>query len=456
MPSAAHLRLQIEAALADRIPSALTPPPRVIRPTAPTGIAALDDALQGGLPIGAITELTGPECSGRTSLALSFLACQTNDNRVCAWVDVSDTLHPESAAAAGIDLNRLLWIRCGPEVVQLPLPGMSDKTQPDPQLARSTEPGARRPAPAPPIRHDYLAPRCCEPVPKVRRRNREALPVVGDMGKLRSEPCALSAASQNSKPQTLNSAPRRPCKPYSRLDQALRATDLLLQGGGFSAIVLDLGSIAPEFALRVPLATWFRYRAAAERTHASVLLLTQHPCSKSSAGLVLHCQPSQVDPEATTVFTGAEHRIEIKRDRFASTQRGRLRPPQAAPKRPHHPLEYAHALVDSQPNENRPSMTLPPLYACLYVREFPAQAMLRLRPNLKNIPVVILEGTPPRQTICSCNARARDIGIETGLTRAELDVFPGVTTSRVPSPKNPAPTPLFSSAPADSRPVSNV
>jgi len=72
-------------------------------------------------------------------------------------------------------------------------------------------------------------------------------------------------------------------------------------------------------------------------------------------------------------------------------------------------------------------MTLPPLYACLYVREFPAQAMLRLRPQFKNTAVVILEGTPPRQTVCSCNARARDVGIDTGLTRAELDVFPGVT-----------------------------
>jgi protein ImuB len=72
-------------------------------------------------------------------------------------------------------------------------------------------------------------------------------------------------------------------------------------------------------------------------------------------------------------------------------------------------------------------MTLSPLYACLYVREFPAQAMLRLRPDLKNTPVVILEGAPPRQTVCSCNARARAIGIETGLTRAELDVFPDVS-----------------------------
>jgi protein ImuB len=67
------------------------------------------------------------------------------------------------------------------------------------------------------------------------------------------------------------------------------------------------------------------------------------------------------------------------------------------------------------------------LYACLYVREFPAQAMLRLRPQLKNTAIVILEGTPPRQTVCSRNARAAALGIGTGTTRAELDVFPGVT-----------------------------
>jgi protein ImuB len=66
------------------------------------------------------------------------------------------------------------------------------------------------------------------------------------------------------------------------------------------------------------------------------------------------------------------------------------------------------------------------LYACLYVREFPAQAMLRLRPQLRESPVVILEGTPPRQWICSSNARAAVLGIETGLTRAELEVFPSV------------------------------
>ena len=69
----------------------------------------------------------------------------------------------------------------------------------------------------------------------------------------------------------------------------------------------------------------------------------------------------------------------------------------------------------------------PTFYACLYVREFPAQAMLRLRPQLKESPVAILEGDPPRQRVCSLNARAHALGVEAGTTRAELEVFPGVT-----------------------------
>jgi hypothetical protein len=342
MPSAATLRLQIETALASRIPSALTPAPRVIRPTAPTGIPALDDALSSGLPIGAITELAGPECSGRTSLALSFVAGLTQAARVCAWVDVSDTLHPESAAAIGVDLKRLLWIRCGTEPQQLALPGM-DRV--NPQQNWASEHIAKHPPVAqknisiatmqhPLVRMD---PRCAEPVPKVRRNNSEVATLAPPVGHASDRyPDQLNSKLQtpNSDPQSPEPGARSPSphprKPWSRLDQALRATDLLLQAGGFSAIVLDMGSVTPEFALRIPLATWFRYRAAAERTHSSVLLLTQHACSKSSAGLVLHCQPGEVYPESTTIFTGAEHRIEITRERFAKVvDFDRRKPPQS-------------------------------------------------------------------------------------------------------------------------------
>jgi protein ImuB len=63
------------------------------------------------------------------------------------------------------------------------------------------------------------------------------------------------------------------------------------------------------------------------------------------------------------------------------------------------------------------------LYACLYAKEFPAQAVLRLRPELRERPVVIVEGEPPLQTVCSFNAKARYLGIVRGMTRVELDTF---------------------------------
>jgi hypothetical protein len=101
------------------------------------------------------------------------------------------------------------------------------------------------------------------------------------------------------------------------MDQALRTADLLLQAGGFSALILDMGSIAPEFVSRVPLATWFRYRAAAERTRSSIVLLTQYSCAKSSAELLLRFHPGEALCDEETVFTGIAHHVELERKRFS-------------------------------------------------------------------------------------------------------------------------------------------
>ena len=60
------------------------------------------------------------------------------------------------------------------------------------------------------------------------------------------------------------------------------------------------------------------------------------------------------------------------------------------------------------------------LYACLYAREFPAQAMLRLRPELRERAVVVMEGEPPLETVCSLNGRARRAGVARGMTRVEI------------------------------------
>jgi hypothetical protein len=47
--------------------------------------------------------------------------------------------------------------------------------------------------------------------------------------------------------------------PWSRLEQALKATDLLLQAGGFAAIVLDMSDVLPQYTMRIPLGAWYRW-----------------------------------------------------------------------------------------------------------------------------------------------------------------------------------------------------
>lgn len=66
------------------------------------------------------------------------------------------------------------------------------------------------------------------------------------------------------------------------------------------------------------------------------------------------------------------------------------------------------------------------LYACVYVREFPAQAMLRLRPELKESACVVMEGDPPFEEVCSLNTKARLLGIRHGMSRTDVDGFPKV------------------------------
>ena len=63
------------------------------------------------------------------------------------------------------------------------------------------------------------------------------------------------------------------------------------------------------------------------------------------------------------------------------------------------------------------------LYACLYAREFPAQAMLRLRPEMRGRAFVVMEGEPPLQVACAMNAQARRIGVARGMTRVETETF---------------------------------
>jgi len=322
MSAASLLRDRIEAALACRIPSALSPPPRIIREFVSSGISSVDELLHGGFPASAITEIVGAECSGRTSLALSFVAALTHAGKVCAWIDVSDALHPESAAAAGVDLQRLLWVRCG---LGATTPAISHSTVVSEATSRSTAtlPGK------------YFIPRLVKkglhgggfgPHPRGEVKGLSKA-IAGLLGKEDSEALCpglqMQPKSEREKPESGESSslsiPKKIVaskKPWSRLDQALRITDLLLQNGGFAAVVLDMGDIVPAHALRVPLATWFRYRAVAAQKQTSVVLLLQHPCAKSSAALTLRLYAGNPRSEAT-VFTGLDFFAEVERQRFS-------------------------------------------------------------------------------------------------------------------------------------------
>jgi len=247
MASSAELRLQIERSLEHRYPAALTPSPRTIREVAATGISQVDELLSGGLPVGAISELTGPASSGRTSLALAFLARRTAEGSVCAWIDTCDAFDPESAAASGVCLNQLLWVRC---------------------------------------RNSSTAPRA---------------------------PYQRKSASEN--------------RPWTRLEQALRTTDILLQAGGFAAIVLDLADIEIEHGNRIPLATWFRFRQAADRTRCSLLVLGRSTYAQSSTAAVLECSSILAETAGGTLLRGFTYTVQRGRERFTPVTSISRKPP---------------------------------------------------------------------------------------------------------------------------------
>src|SRR5882724_11490448 len=185
--TAAALRLEVESALAGRVVAPFQFRERRLVETAPTGVAEVD-ALTGGLPRGGLTEIFGPVGVGKTRLLMAALAERTAAAEACALVDARDAFDPETAEAAGVQLERLLWVRC------------------------------------------------------------------------------------------------------REISQAMRATDLLIQGGGFGLIAVDLSDIAPRVLRHVPLNVWFRWRRAVEETQTILLVMEPEANAKTCASLVLRME----------------------------------------------------------------------------------------------------------------------------------------------------------------------
>ncbi len=240
-------------------PASVTPASRLAIRPAPemvsSGIAAID-ALAGGLPRGCVTEICGPASSGRTTLLLAALAAATRRGEFCVLVDASDALDPQSAAAAGVQLERLLWVRCGESSSQKKSPLLAQRTRE--KWGTRTE------------------------------------------GSIQS---------------------RRANQSEHRLEQVLRATDLLLESGGFGLIVLDLGDLPPQAARRIPLTTWFRFRRAIEHTPTVLLAIEQQPIAGSCSSLLLRLGSAElgsaeqglkgVEPAHAHLLTGLDITAEL-------------------------------------------------------------------------------------------------------------------------------------------------
>lgn len=79
--------------------------------TRPTGFLEIDRLLEGGIPKGAITVLTGSSGAGRMSIAARMLAQETKAMRPVAWIDGRGTVYPPALHQAGIELSRMLMVR---------------------------------------------------------------------------------------------------------------------------------------------------------------------------------------------------------------------------------------------------------------------------------------------------------------------------------------------------------
>jgi recA bacterial DNA recombination protein len=203
-----------------------------------SGIPQLD-SLTGGIARGCLTEICGTASSGRTSVLLFALARATQRGEVCALVDASDAFNPASAAAAGMEMSRLLWVRCGEKY-----------------------PSRKHPSPA--------------------RR--------AGCAKTDTYQGMPSSDSYQAMPSGIPQVAEKKFdfgRWEAQLGQMLKVTDLLLQSNGFGMIALDLGDVPVPSARRIPLASWFRFRRAIEHTPTTLLVLEQQPIAGSCSSVLV-------------------------------------------------------------------------------------------------------------------------------------------------------------------------
>ncbi len=212
-------------------------------------------------------------------MLVSLLEQMTSQEQFCALVDASDDFDPGSAEAAGVDLSRVLWVRC--------------------RSSRMAAVAGRR-------------------LKQLEKRKTS----IHELGRALSKEAVMSEARG-----------KRGLKP---LEQAFKAADILVQNGGVGLIAVDLSGIEERQVRRVPLSTWFRFARVVEKMPTALVFLTPYPAAQSCAALTLHMAGAkpcwagwgeeshtqvlrQMECEAEAARTRLQKPVQPARARFVTT-----------------------------------------------------------------------------------------------------------------------------------------
>ena len=233
-----------------------------------SGIPQLD-LLTGGLARGCLTEICGTASSGRTSVLLFALARATQRGEVCALVDASDAFDPASAAAAGMEMSRLLWVRCGEKYPSRKHPAATRRAVCAKKDTYQNMPSS----------NSYQGmPDSYQAMPDPYQAVPDSYQSLSSCDSYQGMPSGIPQVAEKKFGFSRWEA---------QLGQTLEVTDLLLQSNGFGMIALDLGDVPVPSARRIPLASWFRFRRAIEHTPTALLVLEQQPIAGSCSSVLV-------------------------------------------------------------------------------------------------------------------------------------------------------------------------
>jgi recombination protein RecA len=244
------------------------------RPGFFTGITALDHEI-GSIPKAALTQVCAPQrrSSGKAAILCSLLAHVTDAEEVCALIDAGNCFNPSSAAMAGVDLSRLLWVRCGKKMKT----GFAKKSTADPHATARTHTAIDRDATT-----NFRPTTNYQSITDSHATNSCAS--ITSSGATTG--CQSIASSQAMK------AGLRPTTGYARrmqpIEEAFKAADILIQNGGFGLIAIDLGEIEERLVRKIPLTTWFRFARVIERQPTALVVFATYPAAQRCAALTLH------------------------------------------------------------------------------------------------------------------------------------------------------------------------